>query len=277
MHHRLLLLGILLLPKGKFVCMSVCVYWNRFLESILNGGISFVSQVIRWSVLSAQQEAQPPASTQQKSAPQWWLIVAHSESSCIQVLNVRTIEHVSLCSVGPARPSQLIQTPSEALIYIYKLNSNIFSHEIEIIYSHNVSLGCTASIMCVLMSCSLWLRAKCLCTFFLIGESVIADINGKSCSFSEQCAQASVNFGKTRTVLTNECCTTDLCNSLPAPGNIFMLLELFCLCKMEHKSDATCCFSEKGNENWVESYPVRAAQYNSLILSSRLQQDQAQR
>ncbi|XP_019741855.1 urokinase plasminogen activator surface receptor [Hippocampus comes] len=49
------------------------------------------------------------------------------------------------------------------------------------------------------------------------GESVIADINGKSCSFSEQCAQASVNFGMTRTVLANECCTTDLCNSLPAP------------------------------------------------------------
>ncbi|XP_077383521.1 ly6/PLAUR domain-containing protein 3-like [Festucalex cinctus] len=49
------------------------------------------------------------------------------------------------------------------------------------------------------------------------GESVIADINGKSCSLAEHCAQASVNFGMTRTVLINQCCTTDLCNSLPAP------------------------------------------------------------
>ncbi|XP_037130522.1 phospholipase A2 inhibitor subunit gamma B-like [Syngnathus acus] len=49
------------------------------------------------------------------------------------------------------------------------------------------------------------------------GESVIADINGKSCSVAEDCAQASVNFGFTRTVLNNQCCTTDLCNSLPAP------------------------------------------------------------
>ncbi|XP_061632014.1 urokinase plasminogen activator surface receptor-like [Phyllopteryx taeniolatus] len=49
------------------------------------------------------------------------------------------------------------------------------------------------------------------------GESVIADVNGKSCSFADHCAQASVNFGVTRTILTNQCCTTDLCNSFAVP------------------------------------------------------------
>ncbi|XP_077384378.1 uncharacterized protein LOC144023005 [Festucalex cinctus] len=47
-------------------------------------------------------------------------------------------------------------------------------------------------------------------------ESVYLDINGKNCSFPEHCAQDAVNFGGTRIIITNQCCTTDLCNSLAA-------------------------------------------------------------
>ncbi|XP_054639230.1 lymphocyte antigen 6A-2/6E-1-like isoform X2 [Dunckerocampus dactyliophorus] len=49
------------------------------------------------------------------------------------------------------------------------------------------------------------------------GDEVIADVNGKSCTFADHCVEVSVNFGATRTIFTNRCCTTDLCNSLPAP------------------------------------------------------------
>nr|XP_057940966.1 urokinase plasminogen activator surface receptor-like isoform X2 [Doryrhamphus excisus] len=66
------------------------------------------------------------------------------------------------------------------------------------------------------------------------GDAVIADVNGKSCTFSDHCADVSVNFGTTRTIFTNKCCTTDLCNSLPAPDT------------SKSRPNGNKCFSCKG-------------------------------
>ncbi|XP_077384064.1 urokinase plasminogen activator surface receptor-like [Festucalex cinctus] len=52
------------------------------------------------------------------------------------------------------------------------------------------------------------------------GGSLFSDVNGKHCSFAEECAQGSVNFGVSRSVITSQCCTTNLCNDFPAPEEI---------------------------------------------------------
>ncbi|XP_034466241.1 urokinase plasminogen activator surface receptor-like isoform X2 [Hippoglossus hippoglossus] len=49
------------------------------------------------------------------------------------------------------------------------------------------------------------------------GGSKVSDINMKMCALAEQCVEGSLNFGITRTVITSKCCTSDLCNSQPAP------------------------------------------------------------
>ncbi|XP_072769033.1 neuromast-expressed gpi-anchored lymphocyte antigen 6, partial [Nerophis lumbriciformis] len=74
-----------------------------------------------------------------------------------------------------------------------------------------------------------WLADHCGALRLIVyhDNAVIADIKGKSCTSAAHCANVSVNFGESRTLLTNKCCATDLCNMLPAPdrwpGGTFQL------------------------------------------------------
>ncbi|XP_028281686.1 urokinase plasminogen activator surface receptor-like [Parambassis ranga] len=49
------------------------------------------------------------------------------------------------------------------------------------------------------------------------GDKKVADVNGKTCGLAEECFEASINYGITKTVLTSKCCASDLCNTQPAP------------------------------------------------------------
>ncbi|XP_017557549.2 neuromast-expressed gpi-anchored lymphocyte antigen 6 [Pygocentrus nattereri] len=50
-----------------------------------------------------------------------------------------------------------------------------------------------------------------------VGSTVLVDMVMKNCSFIQQCVTASVNFGVTKTKISNQCCNTDLCNSQRQP------------------------------------------------------------
>ncbi|XP_044063653.1 urokinase plasminogen activator surface receptor-like [Siniperca chuatsi] len=52
------------------------------------------------------------------------------------------------------------------------------------------------------------------------GGSKLADVNMKTCALDKQCAEGSVNFGISRTVITSKCCTSELCNTEHAPEPI---------------------------------------------------------
>ncbi|XP_047453832.1 urokinase plasminogen activator surface receptor-like isoform X3 [Mugil cephalus] len=47
--------------------------------------------------------------------------------------------------------------------------------------------------------------------------SKVWNVNAKSCVAPEECGQYSANFGVSRTVIASKCCSTDLCNTQPAP------------------------------------------------------------
>ncbi|KAG8010165.1 hypothetical protein GBF38_014365 [Nibea albiflora] len=49
------------------------------------------------------------------------------------------------------------------------------------------------------------------------GGFKINDLQMKSCVVDEQCGESSINFGMSRHVITTKCCTTDFCNTQPAP------------------------------------------------------------
>ncbi|XP_070822775.1 uncharacterized protein [Chaetodon trifascialis] len=49
------------------------------------------------------------------------------------------------------------------------------------------------------------------------GDSKLADVHRKTCILADQCVEGSLNFGMARTVLTSNCCTSELCNTQPAP------------------------------------------------------------
>ncbi|KAI4892194.1 hypothetical protein NFI96_026713, partial [Prochilodus magdalenae] len=48
-------------------------------------------------------------------------------------------------------------------------------------------------------------------------STVLVDMVMKNCSLTQQCVTASVNFGVTKTIISNQCCNTDLCNSQRKP------------------------------------------------------------
>lgn len=59
--------------------------------------------------------------------------------------------------------------------------------------------------------------------FFIAGGSKFSDTTMKDCASADECVEMSVNFGVARTVIASKCCTTDLCNSQPVPGNVLVL------------------------------------------------------
>uniref|UniRef100_A0A8C8DH74 UPAR/Ly6 domain-containing protein n=1 Tax=Oryzias sinensis TaxID=183150 RepID=A0A8C8DH74_9TELE len=64
-----------------------------------------------------------------------------------------------------------------------------------------------------------------------IGGSKIHNLNGKGCALPEQCDEASVNFGLSKTWINTQCCNSNLCNSQSVPGNTHSVHcnELDCL------------------------------------------------
>ncbi|XP_078030251.1 uncharacterized protein LOC144466579 [Epinephelus lanceolatus] len=49
------------------------------------------------------------------------------------------------------------------------------------------------------------------------GGLKLIDVNSKDCVVAEHCIEASANFGLVKTVITRKCCTSELCNTQPAP------------------------------------------------------------
>uniref|UniRef100_A0A3Q1II71 UPAR/Ly6 domain-containing protein n=1 Tax=Anabas testudineus TaxID=64144 RepID=A0A3Q1II71_ANATE len=53
-----------------------------------------------------------------------------------------------------------------------------------------------------------------------LDDSIQVDLNVKDCALPEECITASLNFGLVKTKITSKCCTSDLCNTQPAPEPI---------------------------------------------------------
>ncbi|XP_052002471.1 urokinase plasminogen activator surface receptor-like [Xyrauchen texanus] len=69
------------------------------------------------------------------------------------------------------------------------------------------SLTCTATkVECPVGQCGT------MRTTSYMENNKLADMIMKNCSTTQQCVTASVNFGVTKTVISNKCCNTDLCN-----------------------------------------------------------------
>ncbi|XP_039676603.1 urokinase plasminogen activator surface receptor-like [Perca fluviatilis] len=49
------------------------------------------------------------------------------------------------------------------------------------------------------------------------GGSKVHEENSKGCAVAEDCGEYSVNFGISQTKVNMKCCTSDLCNTQPAP------------------------------------------------------------
>lgn len=52
------------------------------------------------------------------------------------------------------------------------------------------------------------------------GGTDLTDVKMKMCALAEECSEASVNLGVAQAVITSKCCTSDLCNTQDAPGNL---------------------------------------------------------
>ncbi|XP_047454171.1 urokinase plasminogen activator surface receptor-like [Mugil cephalus] len=50
-----------------------------------------------------------------------------------------------------------------------------------------------------------------------LGGSEVLNVNAKSCALPEECGQHSLNAGVSRDIFNVECCSTNLCNTQPAP------------------------------------------------------------
>lgn len=53
---------------------------------------------------------------------------------------------------------------------------------------------------------------------FTVGNKMLAEMFMKNCSLPQQCVTASVNLGIIKTVISNQCCDTKLCNYQSEPG-----------------------------------------------------------
>ncbi|KAM6935691.1 uncharacterized protein PEZ65_006029 [Lycodopsis pacificus] len=49
------------------------------------------------------------------------------------------------------------------------------------------------------------------------GGSKLAEVNSKSCALAQECGDASINFGISKTVISSKCCNSNLCNDQFAP------------------------------------------------------------
>ncbi|XP_032374284.1 ly-6/neurotoxin-like protein 1 isoform X2 [Etheostoma spectabile] len=49
------------------------------------------------------------------------------------------------------------------------------------------------------------------------GDMKVLDVNSKTCVPAEECVEASVNFGISKTSINSKCCNSNLCNTQPAP------------------------------------------------------------
>ncbi|XP_024124085.1 urokinase plasminogen activator surface receptor [Oryzias melastigma] len=49
------------------------------------------------------------------------------------------------------------------------------------------------------------------------GGSKLLDLQVKACGPPEECGEASINFGLSKTSVNTKCCNSDLCNSMSAP------------------------------------------------------------
>ncbi|KAK1795441.1 hypothetical protein P4O66_010615, partial [Electrophorus voltai] len=61
---------------------------------------------------------------------------------------------------------------------------------------------------------------KWFCNLYALlnsGNITLVDMEMKNCSSAENCVTASVNFGDTKTRISNQCCDTNLCNSVRQP------------------------------------------------------------
>uniref|UniRef100_A0A3B3I2G3 UPAR/Ly6 domain-containing protein n=1 Tax=Oryzias latipes TaxID=8090 RepID=A0A3B3I2G3_ORYLA len=54
---------------------------------------------------------------------------------------------------------------------------------------------------------------------FPTGGSKIMDQNVKSCALPEECGEASVNFGLSKTWINTQCCNSNLCNTQSVPDS----------------------------------------------------------
>ena len=59
------------------------------------------------------------------------------------------------------------------------------------------------------------------------GDLKRTEIPMKTCILADECDKNSINFGSSRMVISSKCCSSDLCNTEPAPGK--MNLNIYCI------------------------------------------------
>lgn len=59
---------------------------------------------------------------------------------------------------------------------------------------------------------------------FVPGDLQIAQTRMRACLPPEECVENSVNFGTARIMISSNCCSSDLCNTIQAPGNCCLML-----------------------------------------------------
>ncbi|CAK6960429.1 urokinase plasminogen activator surface receptor-like [Scomber scombrus] len=95
------------------------------------------------------------------------------------------------------------------------------------------------------------------------GGSKVSDVTMKSCVPAQQCFDLSVNFGTARNIISNKCCTTDLCNkqadepSKPSPNGK--------KCYYCNGQLCTATLNCEGNEEYCISTSVMAGDEKTTV------------